>query len=184
MYSFSNQKTRYIVRIGVFSALAFIIMLLEFYIGFAEYLKMDFSDVIAMIGGITMGPLAAAAIQLVKNLLKALIITRTAGIGELANLIVGIAFVVPASILFKKTKSNKGLFFGLVTGSLSMVAVACIANLFVILPLYFGSSLTFSMRWDIVLAIFLPFNIIKAIIVSLVTYLLHLAMKPIYKHFI
>ncbi len=184
MYSFSNQKTRYIVRIGVFSALAFIIMLLEFYIGFAEYLKMDFSDVIAMIGGITMGPLAAAAIQLVKNLLKALIITRTAGIGELANLIVGIAFVVPASILFKKTKSNKGLFFGLVTGSLSMVAVACIANLFVILPLYFGSSLTFSMRWDTVLAIFLPFNIIKAIIVSLVTYLLHLAMKPIYKHFI
>ncbi len=42
MYSISNQKTRYIVRIGVFSALAFIIMLLEFYIGFAEYLKLDF----------------------------------------------------------------------------------------------------------------------------------------------
>jgi riboflavin transporter FmnP len=183
MYSISNQKTRYIVRIGVFSALAFIIMLLEFYIGFAEYLKLDFSDVIAMIGGITMGPLAAAAIQLVKNLLKALIITRTAGIGELANLIVGIAFVVPASIVYHKFKSNKGLFLGLIVGSISMVVFACIANLFIILPLYFGSSLTFEMRWNTVLAVFIPFNIIKGIVVSLVTYLLHLAMKPIYKHF-
>ena len=180
----SNQKTRYIVRIGVFSALAFIVMLLEFYIGFAEYLKLDFSDVIAMIGGITMGPLAAAAIQLVKNLLKALIITRTAGIGELANLIVGIAFVVPASMIYKKLKTNTGLFLGLITGSISMVAFACLANLFILLPLYFGNTITFEVRWDTIIAIFLPFNIIKGIIVSFVTYLLHVAMKPIYKHFV
>ncbi len=184
MHSFKNQKTRYIVRIGVLGALSFLIMLIEFYIGFAEYLKMDFSDVIAMIGGITMGPLAAAAIQLIKNLLKVLIITRTAGIGELANLIVGVAFVVPASYIFRKVQSNKGLISGLVAGSITMVLVACFANLFIILPLYFGRSLTLSMRWNTILVVFLPFNIIKAIVVSIITYFVHIGLKPIYRHFI
>lgn len=186
-----NQKsairTKFIVRIGMLGALSFIIMLLEFPIGFAEFLKLDFSDIVAMIGGITMGPLAAVAIQFIKNLLKVVIISKTAGIGELANLIVGIAYVLPATIIYHKVKSNKGLIAGLIAGSITMVVIACLANFFILLPLYWSflseETMTVASRWNFIQVILLPFNLIKAIIITILTFTLHLSMKPLYKHF-
>lgn len=165
-------------------ALAFVIMLLELYIGFADFLKLDFSDVIAMIGGITMGPLAAVGIQFIKNLLKVVIMTRTAGIGELANLLVGIAYVLPATLVYHKFKKDKGLIFGLILGSLTMIALACLANFYLLLPAYW-TFLPDEMRemgkGNIITYIILPFNGVKAIVISVLTYILHLALKPLYK---
>lgn len=182
----SKIRTKFIVRVGMLGALSFIIMLLEFPIGFAEFLKIDFSDIVAMIGGITMGPLAAVAIQLIKNLLKVVIITRTAGIGELANLIVGIAYVLPATYIYRKVKSNKGLMIGLVAGSISMVVIACLANFFLLLPLYWSflsqDAMTVASRWTYIQAVLLPFNVVKAIIVSVLTIGVHLSMKSLYKY--
>lgn len=186
MESTRKQKTRLLVRIGMLGALSFIIMLGELYVGFAEYLKLDFSDIVAMIGGITMGPLAAVAIQLIKNLLKVVIITRTAGIGELANLIVGVAYVLPATLIYQKMKSNKGLLIGLVSGSVVMVAVACLANFFIMLPLYWGflsqEPMTDIAKWAYIQVVILPFNVVKGVVITSLTYVLHLSIKPIYKY--
>jgi riboflavin transporter len=182
----TKETTKLLVRIGMLSALAFIIMLFEFYIGFAEYLKLDFSDLIAMVGGITMGPLAGIAIQFIKNLLKVVFFTKTAGIGELANVIVGIAFILPTSLVYQRIKSNKGLIIGLITGSITMVIVALFANYFVLLPMYWGfisqESLTSASKLAYILAVTLPFNVIKVIIVSILTMIVHVSLKPIYKY--
>lgn len=184
MNTLTRNKTLSLVRTAVFGSLAFLVMLMEFYIGFAEYLKLDLSDIIAMIGGITMGPLAAVGIQLIKNLLKALLITQTAGIGELANLLVGIAFVFPATFLYHRSKSNKNLLIGMIIGSLCMILVACLANYFILLPLYFGNSMDADAKLIALKAVFIPFNIVKAIIITAFTFFLHLSIKPLYRYFI
>lgn len=180
-----NTRTRYLVRIGVLSALAFVIMLIEMPIGFAEFLKLDFSDLIAMIGGITMGPLAAIAIELIKNLLKAIIITRTGFVGEYANFVVGIAFVGPASFIYHRYKKDSALVIGLVFGILSLVVVACITNYYIFLPLYGmnyeGSHID---RLNLIKTALLPFNLIKGIIVSIAIFIAHKALKPIYRFII
>lgn len=184
-----NQKnslgTKFLVRVAMLGALAFIIMLIEFPL-FAEFLKLDFSDIVAMIGGITMGPLAAVAIQFVKNLLKVVIISRTAGIGELANLIIGIAYVLPATIVYHKVKSNKGLSLGLIFGGLTMVVIACLTNFFILLPLYWSflsqEAMTAATKWTYIQGIILPFNVVKAIVVSIVTFGVHMSLKSFYKY--
>ena len=181
----NSLRTKFIVRVAMLGALAFIIMLIEFPL-FAEFLKLDFSDIVAMIGGITMGPLAAVAIQFIKNLLKVVIISRTAGIGELANLIVGVAYVLPATIIYHKVKSNKGLSMGLIAGGLTMVVIACLTNFFVLLPLYWSflsqEPMTIASRWGYIQAIILPFNVVKAVLVSIVTFGTHMSLKSFYKY--
>lgn len=184
----TQQTTRLLVRVGMLSALAFIIMYFEFYIGFAEYLKLDFSDLIAMIGGITMGPIAGIAIQFIKNVLKVVFFTKTAGIGELANVLVGIAFVLPTSIIYKNMKSIKGLSIGLVVGSVTMVIVAVLANYLLLLPLYWGfisqEPLTSTGKIAYIVSITLPFNVVKVVLVSILTMILHVSLKPIYKYLV
>lgn len=188
MNTSTKKTTRLLVRVGMLSALAFIIMYFEFYIGFAEYLKLDFSDLVAMIGGITMGPLAGIAIQFIKNVLKVVFFTKTAGIGELANVLVGIAFVLPTALVYKKVKSNKGLVIGLIVGSVSMVLVAVLANYFLLLPLYWGfisqEPLTAAGKLAYIVSITLPFNLVKVTLVSILTMILHVSLKPIYKYLV
>ncbi|MBN2221561.1 MAG: ECF transporter S component [Vallitaleaceae bacterium] len=176
----SIMKTKWLVRVGVLGSLSFVVMLLEFYIGFAEFLKLDFSDIIVMIGGITMGPLAAAAIQLIKNLLKVVIITRTAGIGELANLIVGLAFVLPAVTIYHHKKSTRTLLIGLVVGILSMVTIGALANYFVLLP--FWGIKDAAGRIALLTSALIPFNFIKGIVITILTLVVHTGLKPVYRY--
>lgn len=184
----NSKRIKILVRIGMLGALSFVIMLAELYIGFAEFLKLDFSDIVAMIAGITMGPLAAVGVQFIKNLLKVVIVTRTAGIGELANLIVGIAYVLPATLIYHRFKSSKGLIIGLVSGAITMVVIACIANYFLLLPAYWSflsaEPMTSGARLGYIQVVILPFNLIKGIIVSILTYVVHISLKPMYKHLI
>lgn len=181
----NSLRTKFIVRVAMLGALSFIIMLIEFPL-FAEFLKLDFSDIVAMIGGITMGPLAAVAIQFIKNLLKVVIISRTAGIGELANLIVGVAYVLPATIVYHKVKTNKGLSIGLLCGAVTMVVIACLTNFFVLLPLYWSflsqDAMTVAARWAFIQGVILPFNAVKAVLVSVLTFGIHMSLKSFYKY--
>ena len=184
----NSIKLKLLVRIGMLGALSFVIMLVEFYIGFAEFLKLDLSDVVAMIAGITMGPMAAVGVQFVKNLLKVVIASKTVGIGELANLIVGIAYVLPATLIYHRVKGNKGLIVGLIAGALTMVVVACFANFTLLLPAYWSfisqKTMTAAAKWNYIKAIILPFNIIKGVLVSILTYFVHITLKPLYKHLV
>lgn len=184
----NSNRIKLLVRVSMLGALSFVLMLIEFYIGFAEFLKLDLSDIVAMIAGITMGPLAAVGVQFVKNLLKVAIASKTLGIGELANLIVGIAYVLPATIIYHRMKNNKGLIIGLVSGAITMVVVACLANFFILLPAYWtflsSEPMTGLAKWGYIQLVILPFNLIKGLVVSGLTYGVHRALKPFYKHIV
>ena len=124
---------RTLVQIGMLAAIAVVLMLFEIPLPFApSFYKIDFSEVPVMVGCFVMGPLAGAAIEFVKILLNFVINgTTTAGVGELANFLVGCALCVPAGIIYKYKRTRKGALLGMIAGTLLMVVVGSAMNAFV-----------------------------------------------------
>lgn len=161
-------------KIGALSALAVGLMYLEFPI-FSVYpwLKLDFADVPALIGGFALGPVAGVAIELIKNFFNFILKSSTGGVGELANFLLAVALVLPASLIYKRKKSRKSAVVGLVVGSACMVALAPVLNYYVLIPLFVGFL---GPDFDISLYLVagtLPITAIKAVSESIVVILLY-----------
>jgi riboflavin transporter FmnP len=189
-------NARYLTKTAVLSVLAFLIMFIEVPLWFAPpFLKIDFSDIPALIGAFALGPMTGVVIELLKNVLNlALEGTTTAGVGELANFIVGSLFVFTAGIIYEKGKSFKSAVIGLLAGTIVMTIVAAIANYFFLLPFYsklyglpissfveMGSALNGFVKDVETLVIFAitPFNIVKGIIISAITIPLYKRISPL-----
>lgn len=184
---FFNVRT--MVQIASLSAISFLLMLFDFPLFFVpNFYKLDLSEVPVLIGAFTLGPLAGAVIELVKILLAlAFKGTYTAGVGELANFVIGCSLVVPAGILYKRTMTKKGCVIGLAAGIIIMSAVGSLANAYVLLPLYSKAIMPLdtiiSMGTELnplikglptfVLFAVTPFNLIKGLLVSFITILLY-----------
>ena len=102
-----TTKLRTITGVAVLSAIAFILAFLEFPVPLSPaFVRMDLSDLPALIGAFAYGPLAGVLIELVKNALQ-LTSTATAGVGELANFIMGGTFVLVAGAVYRRRKTKK-----------------------------------------------------------------------------
>lgn len=136
-----------------------------------------------------MGPVAGIVIEFIKILLNLVINgTDTAFVGELANFIMGCAFIVPAGLFYKWKKTKKNAVIGMACGTVLMAVVGCFVNAFVLLPAYataFGMPVSAFVEMGaainpaidglfgfVVLAV-APFNLIKGIVVSLLALLLY-----------
>ena len=173
-----SKKTRVTVLIGVLSALAWVLMALEFplFIYFPSYLKIDFSDVPAILGGIALGPLAGVAVEFVKNLLHFLTMSKEGGIGEIANFFAGAGLLVPIAIIARK--NAKKLVLGNIAGVISMTVVANLVNYFITLPLYMKNPPK-EVIMTTILTILVPFNLVKGVIVAIVVAVLYAALKKV-----
>ena len=109
-----NKRVRNMVQIGMLAAVATVLMLFEFPLWFApSFYELDFSEVAVLIGAFSMGPMAGVMIEALKILLNFLINgTITAGVGELANFVIGCSLVLPAAILYQRHKSRKTALIG------------------------------------------------------------------------
>jgi len=179
-----------ITKIALLSALAGVLMLFETPLWFApSFYKLDLSELAVMIGGLTMGPVAAALIELMKILLNFVLNgTITGGVGEVGNLLVGCAFVVPAAFVYQKWHSRKGMIAGMAAGIVCLVLLGSIVNYFILLPVYsvvygqpleafvvMGNALNpaiVDLKTFILFAV-APFNLLKGIIISVLTALLY-----------
>lgn len=195
----TTTKTRTLVEIGMLGAIATILMLFEVPLPFIAppFYEIDLSEVPVLIGAFALGPAAGAAIELVKILLNLLINgTMTAFVGEFANFLLGCAFIIPASLIYKRHKSKKNALIGMVVGTLFMAVAGCFLNAFILLPAYaaafgmpisafveMGTAINSSITnvFTFVVIAVAPFNIIKGIIVSLVTLLLYKHISPLLK---
>lgn len=191
-------NTRTMVKVSILGAFSFLLMLFDFPLWFApNFLKVDFSDVPAMIGSFALGPFAGVLIQLLKNLLNLIIEgSQTGAVGELANFVVGSIFVYTAGAIYHKNKTFKTAIVGMIAGTLSMTVAISIANYFVMIPLYakifgwpiedivaLGSAVNKYVVDFKTLILFsvVPFNILKGVMVTLITTLLYKKVSPILK---
>ena len=127
-----------LVTIAVLSAVAAVLMYLEFPLWFAPpFYEMDFSEIPVLVGAFSMGPAAGFIIEALKIVLKLLLKgSTTMGVGDWANLLIGCALVIPASLIYMKNRTKKGAILGLLVGTLTMAAVGCFLNAYVLLPTY------------------------------------------------
>lgn len=174
-----NTKLQLMVKIGVLAALSYIIMFLEFPLPFfPPYLKIDLGDIPAIIGAFAFGPLAGVIVEFIKNLLHLITKTETGGIGELANFLSGASFVIAAALIYFKNKNKKTAIIGLGVGTVVMTIVMCLANYYILLPFYLGSAPSPD-NINLILTTTLPFNLVKGIIVSIITALIYKSLSPI-----
>ena len=192
----SVSTARKVAQIGMLAAIATVLMLFEIPLPFApSFYELDFSEVPILIGCFAMGPAAGACIELIKILLNFIINgTMTAGVGEIANLLIGCSFVIPAGIIYRRMHSKKGALIGMVTGTLFMTFVGCFLNAYVLLPTY---AKAFEMPIDALVGMgtavnshitslftfvafaVAPFNLLKGILVSLIVLLVYKKISPV-----
>lgn len=123
---------------AMLSAIAFVLMFLEFSVPvMPSFIKMDLSDLPALLGAFAMGPVSGVMICLIKNLLH-LFMSSTGGVGELSNFILGACFVLPAGIIYRKWKGKKSAVLSAVAGALLMAAVSIVSNYYVVYPFYYN----------------------------------------------
>ncbi len=134
----SKNFTRY-VAVAMLCAVSFVLYLLEFplFPG-AGHLKLDMSDVPALVGAILYGPLWGVVIELVKNLIELAVkgMGTQMGFGNLMNFIVGIAYIVPFCLIYKRSKKKSGVVVAAVVGIVSIVLVGIGANYLIDPPFF------------------------------------------------
>lgn len=132
------HKTLYSIALcAVLAGISALLQLIEFPVAFIipEFVKFDISDLPALIAAYGLGPLWGAAVCLVKNLIH-LPLGSTGGVGELANLLIGIAYTLPAGLIYRRVHSRRGAFIGGLAGSAIAAVVGFPVNLFIAYPVY------------------------------------------------
>ena len=176
--------TRTLVSIAMLTAISSVLMFMNFPIPiFPSFLKFDFSDLPAIIGAFAFGPFAGIVIELLKNTVH-LMQTETGGIGELANFLMGTALVLPAGLIYRVKKTQKGALLGMLAGIISTSIVAALANYFILIPFYesfMPISAIVAACAKIIPAVdslgkvivysIIPYNLFKGFVVCLITYL-------------
>ena len=134
-----KDTTHNLTVAAMLSAVAFILMFIEFPIPMLipAFIKMDFSDLPALLGAFALGPVYGVVISFMKNLLHIVIKgTSTACVGELSNFILGAIFSAVAGYLYKHHKSRKTAIIGAVAGAVAMGVLSVPSNYFVVYPAY------------------------------------------------
>ena len=180
--------TKNVVLMGMFGALAGVLMLFEFPLPFLapSFYGLDVSEVPVLIGTFAMGPVAGVIMEVVKILVKLVLKpTSTGFVGEFANLVISCAMVVPAGIIYKVSHTRKGAMTSLVVGTVLMAAVGVAANALVMLPFYSNFmpmetilaagaiNPAVGSVWTFAFFCVGPFNLVKGIVVSVVTSLVY-----------
>ena len=186
---FHYSRTRYIAFTAIFAALSTALMFVSFGVPFMpSFLKLDFSEVPALIAAYSLGPVSGIIVCLVKNLIN-MTASTTGCIGELSNFLLGCMFVVPAGLIYKYKRNRIGALIGAVVGAVIMGLGSLITNYYIVYPVYYNflpyeailgmyQALYPKVNdlWDCLLVFNLPFTVMKGLLCAVITFLIY---KPI-----
>lgn len=192
----SFSSTHYISYTAMFACMSGVLMLIEIPLFFAPgFYKLDLSEMPVLICTFYLGPVAGAATELLKVIVKLLLKgTTTAYVGDFANFVVGCSFVLPASIVYHAKPGKKSALVGMAVGTLIMTVFGSAFNAIYLLPKFaemFGMPLdaivgmgtqvnsAINSVSTLVLFAVVPFNLLKGVIVSALTFLLYKRISPI-----
>lgn len=165
---------------------------------FPSFLELDFSEVPAIIGILTVHPLSGIVIVILKNVLKVVLFqTNTAYAGELANMAVSLGYVLPLTFMVRKSRSIKNVSVGISLGVIGMIIMGALVNYFITLPMYaklfmpmdtiigMGNAIYYKIvdKGTLILYSFVPFNLLKGTLVAIVSIIIVKGLQPVIRHF-
>lgn len=189
----SNSKTRFSVgvmtRIAILTAIASILFLIE--IPVVAFYKLDLSNIPVLLGTFSMGAVPGLIILFLKSAIG-LLHSSSAGVGELADFIMGAALILPAAFIYYRNKTRKNAIIGMIIGTFCTAIVGVLVNKFIMIPFYMGAFhmdmqgiLDFARvtgvdtEWKLLLLITGPFNLLKGTVLCIVTGLIYKPLSPI-----
>ncbi len=193
----SGVNARSLTVAAMLSAVAFVLMFLEFPIPMLipSFIKLDISDLPALLGTFALGPVYGVAIELVKNLLHILLKgTSSAGVGELSNFLLGASFAFTAGWLYRRNKTRKGAIVACLTGAAVMALLCVPLNYFVVYPAY---VVFYGMPMEAIVGMYqailpgnygllfcltvfnLPFTLCKGLLDALLCYCIYKPLSPV-----
>lgn len=181
------RRTAYV---GIFAAIAAVLMYFEFPLPFAPgFYELDFSEIPVLICSFSMGPVAGVVCEFLKVVLKLLLKgTSTAFVGDLANFVVGCSFILPASVAYFANKTKTGAIIGMGIGTAAMTVFGSLFNAVYLIPTF---SVLFGQPLDVIIGMgtavnpaiisvntlvlfaVVPFNLLKGVADSVVTFFLY-----------
>ncbi|MBQ8489944.1 MAG: ECF transporter S component [Pseudobutyrivibrio sp.] len=192
----SRVNVRKMTVTAMLSAIAFVLMFLDTAVPIMpSFIKLDLSELPALVATFALGPVCGVIVCLIKNLLH-LLITTTGGVGELSNFILGAAFVLPAGLIYQHKKTKKNAIIGAIVGALAMAIISFPSNLFIVYPVYYNF-----MPKDVIIAAYqalvpfanidsiakclllfnVPFTFVKGLISAIITILIYQPLRPLLK---
>ena len=189
----SNTKTRFSVgvmtRIAILTAIASILFLIE--IPVVAFYKLDLSNIPVLLGTFSMGAVPGLIILFLKSAIG-LLHSNSAGVGELADFIMGAALILPAAFIYHRNTTRKNAIIGMIIGTLCTAIVGVLVNKFIMIPFYMGAFhmdmqgiLDFAKvtgidtEWKLLLLITAPFNLLKGTVLCVITGLIYKPLSPI-----
>jgi len=192
---FKFQKinlVRFMSRVAIFGALSailYIVPFLKFPVPFfPSFLEFHFDEIPVFIAGFAYGPLSAICVLVVKTIIK-LPFTSTLTVGEWADLIYSTAFIVPAALIYQKRRDIKGVLAGFGLGFVIQIATSLVFNVYIMIPFYMfvmgfpeqailgmaqaANPAVTDIGWSLGFLAIVPFNIIKNIMVIILTFLVY-----------
>lgn len=189
--SHGSLSVQYLTRIAVLAAVAAVLFMIE--IPVIAFYKLDLSNLPVLLGAFSMGPVAGTMVLLIKSLLG-LLHSSSGGVGELADFIMGAAMIVPAALIYRRQKTRKGAVVGMAVGVVCMMVVSVLVNWLIMIPFYMNvygmpmeavigmasSALPFvDTELKLLLCVTAPFNLLKGMVLSLLTFLLYKRLSPL-----
>ncbi len=185
-----QSPARRAAYVGIFSAIAAVLMYLEFPLPFApSFYEIDFSEIPVLICSFSLGPVAGVVCEFLKVVLKLFLKgTSTAYVGDLANFVVGCALILPASVVYFANKTKRGAVIGMAVGTACITVVGSLFNAIYLIPTFsvlFGQPLEVIIGMGtainpaitsvntLVLFAVAPFNLLKGVADSVITFFLY-----------
>lgn len=189
-----NAKVKWLVQMALLSAVATVLMMLSFNVPLMpSFIKLDLSELPALLASFLFGPISGATVCLVKNLVNVLF-TTTGGVGELSNFILGVCFVVPAGLIYRFKKSRSSALIGSLAGAVLMAVVSVFSNYYVtypvytafmpmdvILDMYRAINPNVETLWDALIWFNMPFTFVKGLLSVALSFLIYKPLSHLFK---
>ncbi len=193
----AKGKTRSFIVAGMLSAIAFILMYIDFPVPMLipSFIKLDISDLPALLGSFALGPVYGVVISFVKNVLIIILKgSESAGAGQISNFILGAAFTFTAGMIYKHHKNIKGAVAGSLIGAFLMALISVPVNYFLVYPAYVKF---YGMPMNVIIGMYqaiypgadslldclvifnLPFTFFKGILDVAICFLIYKPLSPI-----
>ena len=191
----STRRVRNLAVTGMLSAVGCVLMMFDFPLPMLipSFVKMDFSELPALLASFSIGPVSGIMVCLLKNVLSAIFHGSTLGIGEVCNFLMGAVFTGVAGLIYKRNKTRKTAIIGSLVGAVVMAIASVPINFFFSYPVYaaaFGGMEAIIAAYQAInpnigsllgcLIVFnLPFTLVKGLLTSLLTFLIYKPLSPI-----
>lgn len=189
----TTRNTRRIAGVAMLSAVGFLLMFIELSVPIMPaFVKLDFSELPALLATFAYGPASGVAVCLVKNLLHLLMGGTTGGVGELSNFLLGVAYVLPAGLIYQKMKTRRGALIASLAGCVVCAAYSLPHNYYLVYPLY-GKLMPMETiigmyqqlnpgcggLFDALLTFNVPFTFAKELLTAAIAFLIYKPLSPV-----